>query len=244
MKSKTFWHYPIILLLIFIFWFIGLAIDPTSRYDWALENILTLLLCFTLLITAKKFPFSRISYSCIFIFLMLHVVGSHYTYAKVPYEQWSQQLMGFSLNELMGWQRNNFDRVVHFCYGLLLAYPIRELFVRIVDVKGFWGFFLPFDLTMSTSLIFEWFEWAVVELVAEDVGQAYLGTQGDVWDAHKDMALAASGGLISMLITALINWHFQKDFAKTWRDSFSVKYDEPLGEVAMEKMIDSSQEKH
>ena len=94
--------------------------------------------------------------------------------------------------------RNHFDRLVHFLYGLLLAYPIREMFLRIGNVRGFWGYFLPLDLTMSTSMLYELIEWAAAELIGGDLGAAYLGTQGDVWDAHKDMALASMGALIAM----------------------------------------------
>ena len=96
----------------------------------------------------------------------------------------------------MGWERNNFDRVIHFSYGLLLAYPIREVFQRIADVSGFWGYFLPLDLTMSTSMAFELIEWGAAEYFGGDLGMAYLGIQGDVWDAQWDMFLALCGAAI------------------------------------------------
>ena len=79
------------------------------------------------------------------------------------------------------------DRLVHFLYGLLIAYPIREMFLRIGNVRGFWGYFLPLDLTMSTSMLYELIEWGTAVTVGKDLGQAYLGTQGDVWDAHNDI---------------------------------------------------------
>ena len=155
--------------------------------------------------TYRRFPLSRISYTLIFIFLCLHTLGAHYTYAEVPYDDWFRALTGRTFNEVVGWQRNNFDRVVHFCYGLLLAYPIRELFLRIAGVRGFWGYFLPLDLTMSTSMLYELVEWAGGRSLRWRTGAAYLGTQGDVWDAHKDMALASLGALIAMSVTAWIN---------------------------------------
>ncbi len=110
------------------------------------------------------------------------------------------------LQQLVGWERNNFDRVVHFTYGLLLAYPMREVFLRVANVRGFWGYFLPLDLTMSTSMLFELIEWAAAEVFGGDLGQAYLGTQGDVWDAHKDMALASLGALFAMRSPTALNW--------------------------------------
>jgi putative membrane protein len=104
-------------------------------------------------------------------------------------------------------------------------------------VRGFWGYFLPLDLTMSTSMLFELIEWAVVEVVADDLGAAYLGTQGDVWDAHKDMALASLGALIAMNFIAILNRHLQRDFAHEWAESIRVKRRKPLGEDAVGKSI-------
>ncbi len=156
---------------------------------------------------------------------------------KVPYDEWFASLTGVTFNSLVGWERNNFDRVVHFSYGLLLAYPIREVFLRVADVRGFWGYFLPLDLTMSSSMMFELFEWVAAELFGGELGQAYLGTQGDIWDAHKDMALASLGALIAMLITAGINRALQHDFAREWARSLQVKQPRPLGEEEIARML-------
>jgi putative membrane protein len=186
----------------------------------------------------RGFIFSRLSYTLIFLFLCLHEIGAHYTYAEVPYDTWFRGLTGRSFNELVGWKRNNFDRLVHFSYGFLLAYPVREVFLRVVSVRGFWGYFLPLDLTMSTSMLYELVEWGAAEFFGGDLGMAYLGTQGDVWDAHKDMALASLGALLSMTVIALINFRLQRDFAQEWVDSFKVKGAEPLGETALRKLID------
>jgi putative membrane protein len=184
------------------------------------------------------FPLSKVSYTTLFVFLCLHTIGAHYTYAEVPYDEAWRNLTGHSLNAALGWERNNFDRVVHFSYGLLLAYPIREVFLRIASVRGFWGYFLPLDLTLSTSALYELIEWGAALVVGGDLGQAYLGTQGDEWDAHKDMALAALGALISMCITAGINIYLQRDFAREWAESLRVHGRKPLGEVAIKEMLD------
>lgn len=213
-----------------------MAIRPFDRKDWMLENALSLLAVALLAIFRRKLAFSKISYTLIFIFLCLHELGAHYTYSEVPYDAWSQALTGRTFNSLMGWQRNNFDRVVHFCYGFLLAYPIREIFLRVANVKGFWGYFLPLDLTMSTSALYELIEWGASVLFGGELGQAYLGTQGDVWDAHKDMALASLGALLSMCVTAAINWRFQHDFAREWTESLRVKRAAPLGEIELSRM--------
>jgi putative membrane protein len=169
--------------------------------------------------------------------MCLHQVGAHYTYAEVPYDLWFSNLTGTTFNELVGWERNNFDRVIHFLYGLLLAYPIREVFLRVADVRGFWGYFLPLDLTMSTSMLFELIEWGAAEVFGGELGQAYLGTQGDVWDAHKDMALASLGALTAMLVTYAINRRFQRDFNREWAESLRVKGKKPLGEDALAELV-------
>ena len=134
-------------------------------------------------------------------------------------------------------QRNYYDRLVHFCFGFLLAYPIRELFMRVAGAKGFWGYYLPLDLTMSFSMLYELIEWAAASFFGGDLGQAYLGTQGDQWDAQKDMAMATLGAVISMSVVALINWQFNKNFGAEIRDSLRTKGEGPLGERKLREMI-------
>ena len=214
---------------------LGLAFEPFDRKDWLLENLLLVVGVAVLALTYRKFPLSRISYTLIFVFLCLHTLGAHYTYAEVPYDRWWTSLTGSTFNELVGWKRNNFDRVVHFSYGLLLAYPIREVFLRVAGVRGFWGYFLPLDLTMSSSMLYELIEWMAAEFFGGDLGVAYLGTQGDVWDAHKDMALASLGALLAMSVTAYINSRIKRDFAYEWNESLRIKSAAPLGEVALAK---------
>lgn len=212
-----------------LFWLL-LAIDPIDRTTWVLENTLPLMFIVAMFATYKRLLFSRLSYTLIFIFLCLHTIGAHYTYSNVPYDQWFITLTGTSLNETMGWERNHFDRLVHFSYGLLLAYPIREVFLRVADVRGFWGYFLPLDVTMSTSMIYELVEWGAAVTFGGDTGINFLGSQGDVWDAHRDMALATLGAVISMSVAATVNAFLQRDFAREWARSITVKDKRPLGE--------------
>jgi len=230
-------RFALVLLLLLVLLWVPLAIAPFDRKDWILENVLLVAALAFLVATFRAFALSRVSYALIFIFLCLHTVGAHYTYAEVPYDAWMTKLTGHSFNSLVGWRRNNFDRVVHFSYGLLLAYPVREMFLRIANVRGFWGYFLPLDLTMSTSMLYELVEWLAAEYFGGDLGMAYLGTQGDVWDAHKDMALASLGALIAMCITALINARLQRDFAAEWVESLRIKNAGPTGEVAIVAML-------
>jgi putative membrane protein len=230
-------RYCLGVLALFGIWWLALAVDPRDRADWALENVLVALFVPALLASLRWFPLSRLSWTLIVLFLALHTLGAHYTYSEVPYDVWFEALGDGALDQLAGPARNHFDRFVHFSYGLLLAYPMRELFLRVADARGFWGYFLPLDLTLSTSALFELFEWGAAELFGGDLGIAYLGTQGDVWDAQKDMALAALGAAVTMTVTLLINLRLQRDFGREWAESFRVKGAEPLGEVALARLI-------
>jgi len=236
--TKKVWFGSLI-AAIAVLW-ICLAISPFDRSDWVLENVLLMLGAAVLLITRKRLPLSGISYTMILVFFILHIIGAHYTYAEVPYDAAFKDLTGTSFNELVGWKRNNYDRVVHFSYGLLLAYPIRELFLRVADVRGFWGYFLPLDLTMSSSMLYELIEWLSAEAFGSGLGAAFLGSQGDQWDAQKDMALASLGALITMTVTALVNSVSQRDFAAEWVESLRVHHRQPLGEVELRRRHEES----
>jgi putative membrane protein len=184
---------------------VGLAISPRYRQDWALENALTIACVVALAIFRKRLPLSRISYTALFIFLSLHSIGAHYTYSEVPYDEWFQALTGRSISGVFGVQRNYYDRFVHFSYGFLLVHPIRDILIGKASVRGMWGYYLPIAIASSTSLDYEVIEWGAASVFGGDLGVAYLGTQGDVWDAQKDMALAVLGAILSMSLLAIGN---------------------------------------
>lgn len=230
-------RYFLILGVLYAAFWIALAIDPHNRSDWALENTLVVAAVVMLFFSYKYLLLSRISYTLIFMFLCLHALGAHWTYSLVPYERTFQAITDYSFNGLMGWERNQYDRIVHLAYGLLLAYPIRELFLRVAEARGFWGYFLPVVLTMAASMFYELIEWGAAEVFGGELGMAFVGAQGDVWDAQKDMLLASLGALIAMGITAAINIRLQKDFAREWSESLRVKQDEPLGEDEIAHLI-------
>lgn len=235
--------YPKWLLGVFVAWFGVWAIRPPHPSDFVLEHLFTAAFLLFLLWSYRRFRLSNLSYTTIFLFMVLHVVGAHYTYSEVPYEEWFRRAASwfgaenFSFQELFGFQRNHYDRLVHFSFGLLMAYPVREVFVRIARVRGFWGYYLPLDVMMSFSMIYELIEWAVAVVIAGDVGQSYLGTQGDEWDAHKDMALASLGALITMTVTALVNWRYGRDFARELAESLQEDGSGPMGEVRLAEML-------
>lgn len=243
-RKRAYRRYVGTLILIYAVIWLLLAIEPVDRKDWLLENVLVVVLGVALFASHRAFLFSRVSYTLIFLFLCLHSVGSHYTYALVPYDEWWKALTGQTFNEMLGWDRNHFDRLVHFSYGLLLAYPLREIFLRVAEVRGFWGYFLPLDFTLATSALYELIEWAVAVLFGGELGMAYLGTQGDVWDAHKDMGLAGCGALIAMLLTAALNRALQRDFAREWSDSLKVKDTRPYGENAIQRLLEQRAAEH
>ncbi|QDE29675.1 MULTISPECIES: DUF2238 domain-containing protein [Shewanella] len=226
MAKNTMVHkrYFLILSIIFGIECLVISISPYDRADWALENVLVVLSAIFIFFTYKKCPLSRLSYSLIFVFMSLHEIGSYYTYSNVPYDAFLTSYFNFSLNEYMGWTRNNFDRLIHFAYGFLLAYPVRDLYCRIAGVKGFWSYLTPLNLIMATSMLYELVEWGAAEVFGGELGMAYLGTQGDIWDAHKDMAMASLGGFIAMVITLVIHSRIQKDFREQWRLSLTVKH--------------------
>jgi len=194
-------HLLIGLAIFYTLVWIWAAINPLHQDDWLLENILVIIFVILLIVLYKKFPLSDLSYILITIFLTLHTIGSHYTYAEVPF--------GFWLDETFNLGRNHYDRIVHFSFGLLLAYPIREVFLRVAHVKGFWAFYLPLDVTLAFSALYEMVEWGAARVFGGELGAAYLGTQGDIWDAQKDMLAATVGAIISMTITALVRKKFK-----------------------------------
>lgn len=166
------------------------AINPLYPFDWLLENLLTIVTVITLLLTYRRFPLSDLSYVFIFIFLCLHALGGHYTYSEVP--------LGFWLKDLFDLSRNHYDRLVHFCFGLLIVYPLREVGLRFGGATQVFASLAGFGLVQAGSASFEIIEMFVAMLVDPQAGQAYLGTQGDEWDGQKDMAAAAVGAILTL----------------------------------------------
>ena len=216
-------RYGLFLGLVFVLVWSWAAYRPLYPDDWLLENYLVFVFVPLIIGLGFYFRLSKISYTLITLFLVLHLIGSHYTYAQVPW--------GFTLQEWFGSTRNLYDRLVHFSFGLLLAYPVREVFVRITRARGFWGYYLPVELTLAFSALYEILEWAVAETVDPAAGMAFLGAQGDIWDAQKDMALAALGSLLSMTLTLAITLVVDPGASREFRESFRVPPDDrPIGE--------------
>jgi putative membrane protein len=221
--ARRFSRYQLVLLGAVLAVWAWAAVRPVYPDDWLLENVLVFLGVPLIVGLGFYFRLSNLSYTLIAVFLGLHLVGSHYTYAEVPF--------GYTLQRWFGTERNMYDRLVHFSFGLLLAYPVREVFVRITRARGFWTFYLPVELTLAFSAIYELLEWAAAARVSPEAGLAFLGAQGDVWDAQKDMAMAGLGSVVAMLVTFLIVLRIDAGALEELRDSLRIPPDDrPIGE--------------
>ena len=173
------------------------AISPFNRFDWLLENLLVFVYLILLVATYRIFPFSNLSYFLFTLFLTLHLMGSHYTYTETPVGYWIKDAFALS--------RNPYDRIVHFAYGLLLAYPFREILMRSAGLRGLWAGFITLNVVLAFSGFYEVIEAVVAMIVSPELGDAYLGTQGDIWDSQRDMFAALIGAILALLATAAVD---------------------------------------
>lgn len=217
-------RYQKFLLVLFIATWVWAGIAPTYRHDWLLENYLVFIFVPLILLAGRYFRFSNLSYSLITLFVCMHVIGSHYTYAEVPFGQ--------TLQHWFGAGRNMYDRLVHFSFGLLMAYPMREVLLRVAKARGVWGYGLPVALVLAFSATYEIIEWLVAQSVDPSAGLAFLGAQGDIWDSQKDMLVAGIGAAVAMAVVALVHLIYDRSFVGELRQSLVMdKNDHPLGEV-------------
>lgn len=183
-------------LAAFLALFISTAIGTTDVKNWILENTLTIIFLTALISTYRKFRFSDLSYTFIFVYLALHVYGAKYTYSENP--------LGYWLKDAYELQRNPYDRIVHFSFGFMLSYPMRELLIHRFGLPRGLSWIIPLEVVLSFSALYELIEWAVADVFFPEQGIAYLGTQGDVWDAQKDMFLAWGGSFLILFIVFLV----------------------------------------
>jgi len=183
-------------LLVFLSVWVSTYAGTTDMNNWLLENALVFITLPLFMLTYRKYQFSDTSYLLVCIYLCLHVYGAKYTYAENPFGYW--------LQDVFHSPRNHYDRIVHFSFGFLLAYPMRELFLRALKYPAWVAWLLPIEITLSISAFYELIEWAVADVFFQEQGAAYLGTQGDVWDAQKDIFLAFSGAILATTIVSVI----------------------------------------
>lgn len=188
------------LLLIIVATVIALGIHPHDQSDYLLEHSLTAAFLLYLVIIDRSKKISNASATLIFLFLMLHAVGAHYLYSNVPYDRWLRAVTGTDLETLFNFQRNHYDRFVHFCFGVLMVYPMREVLARHFRFGHVSGLVAAVAFLAVFSKLYELGEWMLAELMSEENAEQYNGQQGDVFDPQKDMALALAGSIISACV--------------------------------------------
>ena len=178
------------------------SIEPLAWSSYLLHQLGTLLFLALMFAAYRYWRVSTRAYMLASLFLIIHIVGARYLYSYVPYEDWIQSLFGIRLNDLFGWQRNMYDRLVHFSYGLLLFAMMIEISRTLFGIRSIKRLIvIALMINMSSSMLYELLEWAIASTLSPDAAEAYNGQQGDMWDAHKDMALALIGGLIAALLS-------------------------------------------
>jgi putative membrane protein len=194
-KKLTLKHY--ITLLVLLFAIILASIHPLEFEAYLLHQVGTVFMLAVLVITMWKIGISFSSFYLYLLFLLIHIIGAHYLYSYVPYNEWLISLFNFNINEYLGWSRNMYDRLVHFAYGLLL-YPFfyRCFQVWLPNAKPLTLFLLVIQFVMASSMFYELIEWWIAMGLSPEDAENYNGQQGDVWDAHKDMFLATIGAIL------------------------------------------------
>lgn len=198
-KQLTLKHY-LVLAMTLLFMAIA-SIHPLEFGSYLLHQTGTVLMLIALLLAFKKIGLDYYSFCLYLVFLLIHMIGAHYLYSYVPYNQWIIYFFNFDLDQSMGWSRNMYDRLVHFAYGLLL-YPFfyRCFQVWFPSAKPFSLFLLVIQFVMASSVLYELLEWGLSIGLSPEDAENYNGQQGDVWDAHKDMLLATIGAMVTGMI--------------------------------------------
>lgn len=187
----------ILLAFAFLLLWISSFLFTDDKENWAIENILVVLLVPLIVLTRTKFQFTTASYLFIFLFVSLHVIGSMYAYSSVP--------LGFQLQQLFQLKRNPYDRIVHFSFGCLMAYPFYDILKNKFKVTQWRTFLMPVEIVLSLSAFFELIEWVIGGVLMPGSEKTYVGSQGDPWDAQKDMAMAMLGAIITMTVYAFMH---------------------------------------
>ena len=189
----------LLLLLTLAVLTLALGWAPLDRFTWTIEQLLVIIAVLGVALVQRRLRLSASASLQLFGFLVLHQIGAHYTYSRVPYDDAWQALTGYRLTEVLDLQRNHYDRLVHLAYGLLLARPIREVVQGLTGLRGWRSAYVALEFILASSAGYELMEWLGADLLAGDAAEAFVGAQGDPWDAQKDMALAFVGALLSLV---------------------------------------------
>ncbi|HLC99913.1 MAG TPA: DUF2238 domain-containing protein [Patescibacteria group bacterium] len=183
---------PKILLVLFTVVWVALAVRPTYPFGWYLENIVVFSALLLVVISYYRFRLSNASYILIFIFALFHLVGAYYTYSNIP--------IGDLVSQFFGWQRNHYDRFVHFLFGLLMSGVVLDLLQNFLPPSKFLKGLLVFSVIFSAGSLYEIGEFLLGIVLNPEVGMAFLGAQGDIWDTQKDMVMQGIGAILGLVI--------------------------------------------
>lgn len=209
METLSHDRYKQVILLLFCLFFVGSCINPPYRDYLLMQHVPTVLAAALLAYLANRFAISRFGFTLIIVFLVMHTLGARYLYSYVPYDAWCERLLGINITEKFGFRRNHYDRLVHFSYGLLLVIPIQEFERRHLMLSAGLAFVLAIECIVATSAVYEIIEWLVAVVYTPQQADSFLGQQGDIFDAQKDMALAGAGAVSSSCAAAAAS-HFQR----------------------------------
>lgn len=187
------------LILLFLILVVS-CINPIYPHEMYLQHSATIAVALFLIYSTIKNNLSNKSFTLIVVFTVFHIIGARWIYSYTPYDQWIKSVTGFSINSYFGFERNQYDRLIHFLFGFLILIPLQEIFRRKPDIKRGSGLLLAFLSILSLSMLYEVFEWMLSIVLSPDAAEAYNGQQGDYWDAQKDMALALLGALSMLFI--------------------------------------------
>jgi putative membrane protein len=182
----------VVLLVLYLVGFSLLAINPHDRADWAIENLFPLGQLTAVIISYRYYKFTRLSYYMIFVYLFVQSWGGHFTYAEAAPFNW--------LRDHFHLGRNHYDRVAHFMLGFLVAIPVREILLQFVQTSRRWLAFITCSIILAIGAFYELIEWWVAMLATPNLGDKFLGTQGDIWDTQWDMFLALVGAILTLVI--------------------------------------------
>lgn len=197
------------------------CIDAPYPKELLLQHVPTLFMLAGLVVARRRGWVSPASVSLVLLFMMLHLLGARYLYSYVPYDDWSYWLLDERISDRFGFTRNHYDRVVHFAFGLLLVYPAREFLDRQWPIVGPTSGWLAFQFILASSALYEIGEWAIAVTLAPDWAEHYNGQQGDMWDAQKDMALAAAGAVAALALMRMPN--LRLSLAKRTKGNVSIR---------------------
>ena len=171
-------------------------LHPRWPLEQALHSSLTVVGLAWLYLHDRRWPMRDAHFALVCGFIVMHCIGARWLYSNVPYDAWFQSLFGWSPGAAFGWQRNHFDRLIHLLYGLCLAPAAWHWLRQRWPLDARQSFAIALMLVMCSSLLYEWMEWGIALALSPEAAESYNGQQGDVWDAHADMLLAAVGALL------------------------------------------------